>query len=149
MSWTTTVHPWSYDFDYLGHLTAAVYPKAFEQARIEYLRDRWQTRNPAYVIAAHRMRYVREILETDAPLRVVIRPVRVGRSSIDLAELLLDAGGTVCNHSEATLVAWDVEARRARRLTVSERAALSADVDVDPAIPHQSAGSCPRRQTGD
>ncbi|MEU2234708.1 acyl-CoA thioesterase [Streptomyces vietnamensis] len=129
MSWTTTVHPWTYDFDYLGHLTAAVYPKAFEQARMEYLRDRWRTRAPAYVVASHRMEYLREILEEDGPLQVVMRPVRVGRSSFDLAELLLDTGGTVRNRSEATLVAWDVEARRSRPLTASERAALDADIE--------------------
>ncbi|MFC9556830.1 acyl-CoA thioesterase [Rhodococcus sp. NPDC056960] len=148
MSWTTTVHPWSYDFDYLGHLTAAVYPKAFEQARVEYLRDRWKTRSPAYVVAAHRMQYLREILEEDGPLRVVIRPVRLGRSSIDLAELLLDAKGTVCNRSEATLVAWDVEARGPRPLTAGERDALEDDVDHTPAS-QPSAGSDPCRHTGD
>ncbi|MGW5515632.1 acyl-CoA thioesterase [Nocardia africana] len=132
MTWTTTVHPWAFDFDYLGHLTAAVYPKAFEQARVQYLRDRWQTRSPAYVVAAHRMQYLREILEEQAPVQVVIRPVRVGRSSIDLAELLLDADGTVCNRSEATLVAWDVEARRARPLAPAERRALLDDIDQTP-----------------
>lgn len=147
MSWTTTVHPWSYDFDYLGHLTAAIYPKAFEQARVEYLRDRWRTRSPAYVLAAHQMQYLREIVEENTPLEVVIRPVRVGRSSIDFTELLLDAEGTVCNRSEATLVAWDIEARSSRPLTPTERDALSAD--VDPHAPQPSAGSDPRRKTGD
>lgn len=141
MTWTTTVHPWSYDFDYLGHLTAAVYPKAFEQARVEYLRDRWHTRTPPYVVAAHRMRYLREILEADAPLRVVLRPVRVGRSSVDLAELLLNAEGIVCNRSEATLVAWDVETRRSRPFTATERAALNDDLATatDSLLPQQEA----------
>ncbi|WP_116202700.1 acyl-CoA thioesterase [Amycolatopsis circi] len=128
MTWTTTVHPWSSDFDYLGHLTAAVYPKAFEQARVEYLRDRWQTRAPAYVVAAQRMQYLKEILEEDGPLKVALRPVRVGRSSVDLAELLCNAEGAVCNRSDATLVAWDLETRRSRPLTAGERDALSADI---------------------
>ncbi|MEU3013795.1 acyl-CoA thioesterase [Nocardia asteroides] len=141
MSWTTTVHPWSYDFDYLGHLTAAAYTKAFEQARVEYLRDRWRTRHPAYVVAAHRLQYRKEILEETGPLRVVIQPVRVGRSSVDLAELLLDAEGTVCNRSEATLVAWDAEARTARPFTAGERVSLTADLETDP--PPPAAGPSP------
>ncbi|MBN9747893.1 hypothetical protein DMP23_43570 [Amycolatopsis sp. A1MSW2902] len=128
MTWTTTVHPWSSDFDYLGHLTAAVYPKAFELARVDYLRDRWRTRSPAYVVAAQRMQYLKEILEEDAPLKVALRPIRVGRSSVDLTELLCDAAGTVCNRSDATLVAWDVEMRRSRPFTTAERDALSADI---------------------
>ncbi|MFE3170683.1 acyl-CoA thioesterase [Amycolatopsis sp. NPDC059090] len=128
MTWTTTLHPWSGDFDYLGHLTAAVYPKAFEQARVEYLRDRWRTNLPAYVVAAHRMQYLKEVLEEDSPLQVVIRPVRVGRSSVDLAELLRNAAGVVCNRSDATLVAWDVETRRSRPFTADERNALIADI---------------------
>ncbi|WP_162460450.1 MULTISPECIES: acyl-CoA thioesterase [unclassified Mycolicibacterium] len=147
MSWQTTVHPWSYDFDYLGHLTAAVYPKAFEQARVEYLRNRWQTRSPAYVVAAHRMQYLKEILEENAPIQVVIRPVRLGQSSIDLTELLLDANGVVCNRSASTLVAWDVAARRSRRLTTSERDALTDDVESTPQT--HPRGPIPADKTGD
>ncbi|WP_162528903.1 hypothetical protein [Mycolicibacterium sp. CBMA 361] len=123
MSWQTTVHPWSYDFDYLGHLTAAVYPKAFEQA------------------------YLKEILEENASIQVVIRPVRLGQSSIDLTELLLDANGVVCNRSASTLVAWDVAARRSRRLTTSERDALTDDVESTPQT--HPRGPIPADKTGD
>lgn len=147
MSWTTTVHPWMYDFDYLGHLTAAAYPKAYEQARVEYLRDRWRTRSPSYVVAQHRMEYLREILEERCPCQVVIRPVRVGRSSVDFEELLLNADGTVCNSSAATLVAWDIDARRSRPLTPSERAAIASDIDR--MHPPTARGPIPADPTGE
>lgn len=126
--WSTPVQPWSDDFDYLGHLTAAVYPRAYEQGRLRYLRSRWQTTHPAYVVASHSMRYVKEILEETTPLQVLLRPVKIGRASFVLDELLVDARGAVCNLSEVTLVAWDLQARRSRPLEQREREGLELDL---------------------
>ncbi|GAA5108321.1 acyl-CoA thioesterase [Haloechinothrix salitolerans] len=126
--WRARIHPWSYDFDYLGHLTAAIYPKAFEEGRVRYLAERWATPRPAYVVASHRMEYLAEIRETTEPLQVLIRPLHVGRSSLRLEEALLDPDERVCNTSVVTLVAWDTTARRSRPLTIPERTALEHDM---------------------
>ncbi|KAF0959418.1 hypothetical protein MLGJGCBP_07454 [Rhodococcus sp. T7] len=128
--WSTDIHPWSYDFDYLGHLTAAIYPKAFEQGRIRYLAQRWGTRQPAYVVASHTMQYATEIREEVAPLRVLIRPTALGRSSVRLEEMLVDRNSRVCNFSNVTLVAWDPQARGPRELSPAERGPLELDMEI-------------------
>jgi len=127
--WSTRIQPWVYDFDYLGHLTAAVYPKAFEQGRVEYFRERWAVDMPRYVVAHHQMHYMKEIKEQDGKqISVLIRPVEVGESSIRLEELLLDAHERIANISTVTLVAWDIDKRGSRRLDDHERSALDTDL---------------------
>ncbi|GAB3681093.1 acyl-CoA thioesterase [Saccharopolyspora tripterygii] len=130
--WCAEIHPWSYDFDYLGHLTAAIYPKAFEEGRVRYLGARWGTSRPEYVVASHRMEYLAEIRETSEPLQLLIRPIRVGTSSLRLEEALLDPAGRLCNASVVTLVTWNATARRPRPLTSAELAALEHDLSTLP-----------------
>lgn len=126
--WSTRIEPWVFDFDHLGHLTAAVYPKAFEEGRTRYFRDRWDVSLPVYVVAKHLMHYAKEIKEDAAPIHVLIRPVRIGNASLDFEELLLDDHKHVCNVSQVTLVAWDLEGRRSRPIAGEERTALEADL---------------------
>lgn len=126
--WSTSLELWVYDFDYLGHLTAAIYPKAFEEARYRYFKDRWETHRPAYVVAHHSLTFTKEILQEVTPIQVLLRPIELSRSRLVLEELLLDSLNRVCNVSQVTLVAWDVEQRASRAFSPQERQAIETDL---------------------
>jgi len=128
--WHTSIELWSYDFDYLGHMTAAIYPKAFEEARYRYFKDRWETSMPSYVVAQHTMTFAKEILQEVTPIYVLLRPIELGRTRMVFEELLLDSLKRVCNISHVTLVAWDMDRRTSREFSDKERRALEEDLNA-------------------
>lgn len=121
MNWESVIEVVPDDLDYLGHVTAARYLAYFEQARVEWLSAGFAEREPAYVVVSQRLDYLGEVRLHDGPLWAQIFLTRVGTSSFELDERLFGAAGDVRCRSVATLVAFDVIARRARPLSAEER----------------------------
>jgi acyl-CoA thioester hydrolase len=118
-------HPLRFgDTDQLGHVTASAYLMLFEETRTAWLAEAFGVRLPIYVVARQEIDYLREVLLDDGPVSLTVEVTRIGRSSFDIAETLAAAGGDVRARSRATLVLWDLEARRPRPITDGERAAL-------------------------
>jgi acyl-CoA thioester hydrolase len=122
--WATELELRLTDIDYLGHLTAAAYPMLYEEARMLFLGKLWATEKPTYAIVKQTLGYEHEVLLRDGPVTIAIAVTRIGTSSFDLSEVLMNRAGNVCARSAATLVAWDTENRRSRALRVQEREAL-------------------------
>jgi acyl-CoA thioesterase FadM len=122
--WHTVIEPWWRDFDELGHMTAAAYPAAFEEAFGRYLIERWRRTDPSYVVARTVIDYHHEVTRRELPVTIHVQPVRVGRSSASVHLVLEDASGRVCTLAQTRYVAWDMEKRCARPFTHEERVSL-------------------------
>lgn len=117
------------DVDAYRHVNNAVYATYLEECRDEWMiralghiGDVWD-----YVLARVAMDFRNEILHEDDAVVVTCRLVRVGRSSLTLAEQILKLDGTVAADAESVLVARErVEGGRSRVLTDAERAAFEA-----------------------
>ncbi|MGL6279025.1 MAG: acyl-CoA thioesterase, partial [Gaiella sp.] len=104
----------------------AVYATYLEEGRDEWALaalgaagDVWD-----YVLARVAIDFRRELTLADEEVVVAIRLVRVGTSSLTLAETIRTRGGSIAAEAEAVLVARDRETGRSRPLTAQERAAL-------------------------
>ena len=117
------------DVDAYRHVNNAVYATYLEEGRDEWMiralghiGDIWD-----YVLARVAIDFRNEILHEDDAVVVQCRLVRVGRSSLTLAEQILKLDGTVAADAESVLVARErVEGGRSRVLTDAERAAFEA-----------------------
>jgi acyl-CoA thioester hydrolase len=130
MPWERRQHLRFADIDYLGHVTAAAYLLLFEETRAAWMRETFGVALPVYVVARQEIDYLREVLLDDSPLTLTIEPVRVGRSSLDIAETLVTASGEAKARSRGTLVMWHLEERHSRPFTEDESAALRRQVRV-------------------
>lgn len=133
MPWDRGLTLRHYDVDYLGHVTAAAYLTFFEEARVAWLMETWDTRFPAYVVARQELLYEREVLLEDSPLTISVSLVRLGERSFDVEESMLTVAGDLRSRSRATLVAWNREERHSRPVTETERAAMAAQLEPSPA----------------
>jgi len=122
--WRTALEPWWRDFDELGHMTAAAYPAAFEEAVGRFIVERWNRADPAYVVAHTTIDYLHEVRHDGLPLLLSLRPSHVGSSSFVLELALTDSSERLCATASTRYVAWDGNARGPRPLTGDERAAL-------------------------
>ena len=110
------------DLDPLGHLNQAVYHELLEEGRGAFMS---RTRTFPFVLAHVELDYLSEVRKDHGAVVVVTSMERVGRTSVTLAERIEHLDGTVAASGRAVLVAWDMDARRARPLTDDERASLS------------------------
>jgi acyl-CoA thioester hydrolase len=129
--WERRQHVRFADIDYLGHITAAAYLLLFEENRAAWMRDIFGVALPVYVVARQEIDYLREVLFDDGPLTLTVQPVRIGRSSLDIAEELVTATDETKARSRATLVMWHLEERHPRPLTEKENSALRRQLAVD------------------
>ena len=121
------------DVDAYRHVNNAVYATYLEECRDEWMiralghiGDVWD-----YVLARVAMDFRNEIVHEDDAVVVTCRLVRVGRSSLTLAEQILKLDGTVAADAESVLVARErVEGGRSRPLTDAERAAFAAVLTI-------------------
>lgn len=117
------------DVDAYRHVNNAVYATYLEECRDEWMvralghiGDVWD-----YVLARVAIDFRHEIVQEDDAVLVRCRLVRVGRSSLTLAEQILRLDGTVAADAEAVLVARErADGGRSRPLTDAERAAFEA-----------------------
>jgi len=113
------------DFDALGHITHAAYPVYLDEARDAVLTA---TVGPftefAWVIAHASIDYKREIVQGAREVVVRSRIADVGRTSITFEQEVIGPDGEIAAACTSVLVAWDREARAARRIEDEERALL-------------------------
>ncbi len=112
------------DMDALGHLNQAVYHELLEEARIAMMQALATPAGGAFVLARVELNYRREIPLTYRHVEVTMEVLEVGRSSITAAQRIVRADGELAADGVSVLVAWDVQQRRSRPLSDSERAAL-------------------------
>jgi acyl-CoA thioesterase FadM len=122
--WSAEIQLWWRDFDELGHMTAASYPAAYEEAVGRFLVERWQHPAPDYVVARITVEYLKEVRRTAAPITIHVKVEHVGRSSFVVNMILSNAAGLRCSVAQTHYVAWDRGRRGPRAMTANERAAL-------------------------
>lgn len=116
------------DVDAYRHVNNAVYATYLEECRDEWMvralgeiGDIWD-----YVLARIAIDFRNEIVQEDDAVLARCRLVRVGRSSLGLAEEIVKLDGTLAAEAEAVLVARDRENGRSRQLADAERQAFEA-----------------------
>ncbi|NUR97796.1 MAG: acyl-CoA thioesterase [Kribbellaceae bacterium] len=124
--WSTEIHLWWRDFDYLGHVTAASYGSLYEEAFGRFMTVAWGTEFPSYVVGAMSIRYLHEIVRGVDAVRVFVAIEQVGTASISARLVAVDSEGRECSTAENRYVAWDRDMRCSRPITSAERAGLGA-----------------------
>ncbi|MGH2969917.1 MAG: acyl-CoA thioesterase [Solirubrobacteraceae bacterium] len=111
------------DLDLLGHLNQAVYHELLEEGRGALFASLEDNTFP-FVLAHVSLDYRHEVRRDHGHVVVVSRVGRVGRTSVTTEERIELPDGTLAAEGTAVLVAWDMQARRSRELSETERAAL-------------------------
>ncbi|MEI2777661.1 MAG: thioesterase family protein [Tetrasphaera sp.] len=121
---------WS-DMDAYGHVNNVQYLRLLEDARIvavaDWLGEGDRLLKAGLIVSRHEIEYLAALTFRHAPVRVDIWPTRVTAASFDLAYEVRDpaeVGEQLYARAESTLVAYDLEAARPRRLSAHERARL-------------------------
>lgn len=128
MPWSTRLDISLDDIDYLGHVTAFVHLKLFEQARAGWLTVVMDDPSPAFVLAHQELDYRRELLVSEGPVTVAIEPLQLTRSTVRIHEQLRSSDGTVRTESQAVLVRWNREKRRSMPFPALERQRIQAQL---------------------
>ncbi len=117
------------DVDAYRHVNNAVYATYLEECRDEWADlalgdtgDIWD-----FVLARVAIDFRRELTQDDDAVVVSCRLVRIGTSSVTLAEEIRTLGGELSAEAEAVLVARDRATGRSRPLTDTEREAFERD----------------------
>ena len=114
------------DLDMLGHLNQAVYHEFLEEGRAAFIAQLGALGiDFAFVLARVELDYRSEVRRDHGAVDVTTSLVRVGGSSLTVDNRVLLPDGTVAAEGRSVLVAWDPAARRSRRITDDERAALA------------------------
>jgi acyl-CoA thioester hydrolase len=111
------------DMDELGHLNQSVYHELLEEGRMALI-EPLLTEESSFVLARVELDHRREVRRTDGCVDVVVRVLRLGRSSVEVEHDLRLPDGTVAATGRSILVAWHMRGRGARALTDAERRAL-------------------------
>lgn len=138
-----TVYPitvrWS-DMDAYAHVNNVQYLRFFEEARVYAFKD-WfgQDRDlidEGMLVVSQAIDYLRPLEFGYAPARVAVWCSDVGAASFELGYAVGGPEGddTVHARGRVTLVAYDLEAARPRRLGPEERAALQAVSGAPPQL---------------
>ena len=118
------------DVDIFGHVNNVKYFEYYQEARLVFL----SALRPGalddfgIVVARLDVDYKRPILFRTEPYAVESWITRVGTSSFTIRSEITD-GAQVLSRAEAVLVTFDLEAQRARALSVEERSFLLAAVE--------------------
>lgn len=114
--------------DAAGHVHDVVYLRYLEEARIDMFHTQKSADGgPAIgssVVGQTEITYLRPLAYRPAPVRVDSRVLRIGAASCVIAHELVD-GETVHARATSTLVAYDPDAGRTRRLSAHEREYLA------------------------
>src|SRR3954453_15999550 len=106
------------DLDMLGHLNQAGYHELLEEGRSAFFQRLGGFF--AFVIPRVDLNYRRGVRKDQGTIEVVTRPLRLGRSSVTVAQEIVLPDGTVAAEGECVLVAWDPHERRSRAFTDDE-----------------------------
>lgn len=114
--------------DYLGHVTAAAHLVLLEEAHTQWLASVTEEELPSFVLAHLELDYRRELLLTDGPVTVRLRPLQMGRSSVVVDEQIRGADGDVRSEARVVLVRWDRDRRCATVFSDAERALIEVQL---------------------
>ena len=116
------------DLDVMGHVNNKAFGTYYESARVAYMMKNGLAvaSDEGMALARIEIDYRAEIL-FPAALRIGLRPLRVGRSSVTLAGAVFN--GAVCaSTSIAILVRFNTIQRKSMSFTDEQRARLEADL---------------------
>ncbi len=126
---------WS-DMDAYGHINNVQFLRLLEEARVMALSDGLPTgadlASTGLYVARSEIEYLAPLLYRPAPVAVDIWVTRIGAADFDMAYEVLDATmagggpGTVFAHAETTLVAFDLQNERPRRISAEEKKRLES-----------------------
>ena len=120
------------DIDMLGHLNQSVYHELLEEARAGLVtelarRVGLERIHGALVVRHVDLDYHHEVRKDHGEVKVSAWVLRIGDSSIQLAQEVRLLDGTLAASGTTVLVGWDPETRGKRALSELEREALGAD----------------------
>jgi acyl-CoA thioesterase FadM len=121
--WSLELRPWFRDIDYLGHVTAPSYAVFYEEAVGTFVETMWGS-DAAYVVAHVAITYGREVRMGESPVRVHVRCDGATGSRFSCAMVLAGPDGTPRSTARGYYSAWDMQARRSRKLLTDERESL-------------------------
>ena len=113
------------DMDSFGHVNNVVYLRYLEQARVEGMFTTAQLAGvPEFslgtVVAKHEIEYKRPLVYRSEPVRVETWVTRIGNASFTVAYEVKD-DDWIYAIAQTTLVPYDLEKERPRRITAEER----------------------------
>lgn len=123
--WSTRRQLRTRDFDAFGHVTAARYAELYQEAAADFVVEAWEDQDASYVVARLEITYLREITRDGSPVRLFVRPSRIGRSGFGLSMVLATVDGVVRSRAEVAFAAWDRGGRCARPMSAAERSRLA------------------------
>ncbi|TAM91321.1 acyl-CoA thioesterase [bacterium] len=124
------VRPRYCETDQVGHVSNTSYDFYLEQARLAYMRaacvdDHTRRLRLDHVAAEITMRFVAPCYYDEA-LRVLTRCARLGRSSLDLEQVILGPEGGIRTLSRTVTVSYDFDGGRSKPWNDAQRAGLRA-----------------------
>jgi acyl-CoA thioester hydrolase len=117
------------DLDLIGHANNKAFAIYLETGRAAYLDEKGLRRNltnRALALVRIEIDFLRE-LRYPTPVRIGVRPERVGQASLVLASSIFD-GDHCAATSRATLVRFDLDQRKSTPFAAEERRTLEADL---------------------
>lgn len=119
---------WS-DMDAYGHVNNTAYLAYLEQARVSMFFDRYDSSFArGTVVKHHAITYLRPVVYHPEPLRLELWVDQVRAASFRVLYDVFD-GDTLVAQASTTLVTFDFESDRPRRITPEERRILDGYVD--------------------
>ncbi|MDO5738936.1 MAG: thioesterase family protein [Ornithinimicrobium sp.] len=142
------------DMDAYAHVNNVNYLRFFEEARVYAFKD-WfgQDRDlidEGMLVVSQAIDYLLPMGFAYAPCRVAVWCSDVGAASFELGYAVAGAQGddTVYARGRVTLVSYDLQTERPRRLGAAEREALSAVLGTGPRLRSDKRAAAPRAVAG-
>ena len=124
--------------DAYGHVNNTAYLAYLEQARVSMFFDRYDSSFAGgTLVTHHEITYLRPVVYHPEPLRLELWVERIRGASFDVRYDVYD-GQTLAAKAVTTLVTFDFDTNRPRRLTAEEKAILNGYLD-EPGVPGQRA----------
>ena len=118
---------WS-DSDRLGHVNNTRFVEYLQEARAHFitqvLMEAVGSRG-ATVVRRLTVDFLRPIFDESGPLVIEVSILRIGRTSFQVKQRVLDVSGALCSEAEAVMVAFDLESQTTRALTDREKSVLA------------------------
>ncbi|MCC8927146.1 MAG: acyl-CoA thioesterase [Rhodococcus sp. (in: high G+C Gram-positive bacteria)] len=118
---------WS-DSDRLGHVNNTRFVEYLQEARAHFitqvLMEAVGSRG-ATVVRRLTVDFLRPIFDESGPLVIEVSILRIGRTSFQVKQRVLDVSGALCSEAEAVMVAFDLESQTPRALTDREKSVLA------------------------
>lgn len=136
---------WS-DMDAYGHVNNTAYLAYLEQARVSMFFDRYDSSfSRGTVVSHHEITYLRPVVYHPEPLRLELWVDRIRGASFNVLYDVFD-GDTLAAQARTTLVTFDFDTDRPRRLTTEERAILDEYIDRSAESAGDTADAAATRQ---